>query len=137
MSEENLAIVRTLMGAFRRRDNEVMRALMSPEVVWDATRFATLIPDLAGVYQGADGTRDFWSRWLSSWQDLRFDFELRGAGDTVVALISNQRQWGRTTGIETEVSPYAWLYRLREGRIVEGCFFEDQAEALEAAGVRE
>ena len=137
MSEENVAIVRTLFGAFFRRDVEVMEALMSPEVEWDSTRMAPLLPDLAGVHRGPEGTRSFWGGWLSSWQDLKFDYELRDAGDQVVALIRNQRQWGRASGIETEVPPYAWVYTLRDGRVVKGCFYPDHDAALEAVGLPE
>ena len=134
MSEENVAIIRTLFGAFLRRDAEVMGALMSPEVEWDTRDIAPLLPDLAGIYRGAEGTRAFWSAWLSSWRDLQFDYELRDAGDEVVALIQNQRQWGHESGIETQIPPYAWVYTIRDGRVVKACFHSDQQTALEAAG---
>jgi ketosteroid isomerase-like protein len=135
MSEENVAIIRTLFGAFQRRDTEVMAALMSPEVEWDTAGLARLLPDLAGTYQGPEGTRAFWSAWLSSWQDLQFDYDLRDTGEKVVALIRNQRQWGRQSGIETEIPPYAWVYTLRDGRIVKGDFYADQESALEDLGL--
>ena len=130
-----MAIIRTLFGAFFRRDVEVMEALMSPVVEWDSTRMAEALPELAGIHRGPEGTRAFWGGWLSSWQDLRFDYELRGANEQVVALISNQRQWGRHSGVETEFQPYSWLYTLRDGRVVKGCWYPDHESALEAAGL--
>jgi ketosteroid isomerase-like protein len=139
MSEENIAIVRTLFGAFFRRDGEVMEALMAPDVEWevalDAASGVGLPPDLAGSYKGREGTRAFWRGWLSSWQELTFDYELRAAGDDVAALIRNQRQWGRHSGVETEVPPYAWLYTLRDGRVVRARFLPDHESALKAMGV--
>jgi ketosteroid isomerase-like protein len=137
MSQENVEIIRALFEAFFQRDVKRMESLMAPEVEWDATRFAGLIPDLAGIYRGTEGTRNFWGTWLSSWKDLKFDYELQDAGDDVVALIHNQRQWGRHSGIETEVLPYAWLYTVRGGRVVRACFYPDQPSALEAAGLSE
>ena len=137
MSQENVEAIRTLFEAFFRRDVKTMESFMAPEVEWDATRFAGLIPDLAGVYRGAEGTRNFWRTWLSSWKDLRFEYELRDTGEDVVALIHDQRQWGRHSGIETELPPYAWLYTLRGGKVIRASFYPDQESALEAAGLRE
>ncbi len=137
MSQENVAIVRVLFEAFIRRDVKAMEAFMAPEVEWDATRFAGVIPDLAGVYRGAEGTRRFWRTWLSSWKDLRFEYQLRDSGDHVVALVRNQRQWGRHSGIETEISPYGFLYTLRGGKVIRVCFYPDHQSALEAGGLRE
>lgn len=134
--EENLAIVRTLFGAFFRRDQEVMNALLAPDVEWDATRMV-MVPDLAGTYRGREGTTAFWGGWLRPWRDLRFDYELRANGDHVIALIRNQRQWGRHSGIEAELPPYAWLYEVRDGRIARGTYYADQREALDAIGLDE
>lgn len=132
--EENLAIIRTLFGAFFRRDQEVMTALLSPDVEWDATRMV-MVPDLAGTYRGREGTTAFWGGWLRPWRDLRFDYELRANGDHVIALIRNQRQWGRHSGIESELPPYAWVYELRDGRIVRGAFYPGHEEGLRAVGL--
>ena len=57
--------------------------------------------------------------------------------DQVVALIRNQRQWGRHSGIETEIQPYAFVYTLRDGKVVRVCFYPDHESALEAVGLSE
>jgi ketosteroid isomerase-like protein len=137
MTQKNVEVIRTLFDAFHRRDVKTMESLMDPNVEWDATRFVGLIPDLAGTYRGAEGTQTFWRTWLSSWKNLVFDYDLRETGDDVVALIRNQRQWGRHSGIETEIPPYAWLYTIRGGRVIRACFYPDQESALEAAGLSE
>jgi ketosteroid isomerase-like protein len=137
MSQENVEIIRALFEAFDRRDAKTMESFMAPDVEWDATRFAGLIPDLVGIYRGLEGTQSFWRTWLSSWKDLRFEYELRDTDDDVVALIRNQRQWGRHSGIETDIPPYAWLYTLRGGKVIRACFYPDQEQALEAAGLSE
>ena len=52
-------------------------------------------------------------------------------------LIRNQRQWGRHSGIETEVAPYGMVFTIRNGKVVRVRTFADQVSALEAAGLRE
>jgi hypothetical protein len=54
MAEADVEIVRTMIEAFRRRDNETVESLMSPEIEWDATRMAGVLPDLAGGYSGPE-----------------------------------------------------------------------------------
>jgi ketosteroid isomerase-like protein len=144
MTEANVELVRAVLSAYQ--DPEMMRMLASgeldlqlvdPDVEWDASRLTEVVPDLAGVYQGHDGVRTYWRRWFEAWSDLEFDFELRDAGDEVVVLLRNQRQWGRHTGICTELPPYAQVFTLREGRLVRWRTFPDQESALEAVGLDE
>ncbi len=136
MSVETVALVRTLFEAFLRRDAEVMQALVAPGVEWDATRGAGLIPpEGVGIHRGTEQGVEFWRTWLSSWQDLQFDYELRDAGDVVAGLITNQRQWGRQSGVVTEFPSYAWVYTVRDGRVVKGTFYPDHPSALEALGL--
>jgi ketosteroid isomerase-like protein len=96
------------------------------------------LPDATGVYHGHEGVRAYWRNWLSAWSDL--DFELQDvvdAGDEVVALIRNQRQWGRHSGIVTEVQPYGLVFTIRDGKVVRWRAYPDQDSALEAAGLSE
>jgi ketosteroid isomerase-like protein len=140
MSEENVELVRRWMEAWNRGDVEGVEAsfdYLDPGIEWDASGLAEMLPDIARVYRGKEGVRSFWRNWLSAWRDLRFDFGVRGAGDEVILLVRNQRQWGRHSGIETQIPPYAWSYTFREGKIVRVRFFPNQAEALEAAGLSE
>ena len=44
---------------------------------------------------------------------------------------------GAARGIETEIQPYAFLYTLRDGKVVRVCFYPDHESALEAAGLQE
>jgi ketosteroid isomerase-like protein len=58
------------------------------------------------------------------------------AGVDVVALIRNQRQWGRSTGILTEIPPYAMVFSFRDGRLSRWRGYPNQEEALAAVGLR-
>lgn len=61
-----------------------------PQVEWDASEVP--MPDLAGVYHGIAGVREFWREWLAAWCDLRFDYELAAAGDRAVILVGGERR---------------------------------------------
>jgi hypothetical protein len=54
-----------------------------------------------------------------------------------LVLIRNQRQWGRHSGIATELPPYAQVFTLRDGKLVRWRTFPTQESALEAVGLRE
>jgi ketosteroid isomerase-like protein len=138
MSEENVETVRRLLAGFQRRDHERAFDFYSPDIEWDASRIAETIPDLAGVYHGHEGVRTYWRRWLSAWSDLQFDVQdIRDAGENVVALIRNQRQTGRHSGIETPFPPYALVFTFHEGKVIRWKSYPDQGSALEAAGLSE
>ena len=99
---------------------------------------AELIPDIADVFHGHDGVLTFWRRWLSAWKDLEFEAQdVVDAGGDVVLLIRNQRQWGRHSGIATELPPYAQVFTFRNGKVVRWRSYPDQESALEAVGLRE
>ena len=131
-----MEIVRDLLEAFRKRDHERAFDFYASDIEWDATDTPTA--DAAGVYRGHEGVRTYWRRWLSAWKDIDFEVQdLQDAGDEVVALIHNQRQWGRHSGIVTEVPPYGLVFTIRSGKVVRWRAFGDQKSALEAAGLTE
>lgn len=73
---------------------------------------------------------------MQAWSDLAFEVEdVLDAGDEVVALIRNQRQWGRRSGIAVEMPPYGLVFTIRGGKVVRWRNFSDQQSALEAAGL--
>jgi ketosteroid isomerase-like protein len=138
MSQNNVAVVRELLDAFARRDHERAFEFYDPEIELDASRFREVIPDIAGIYRGHEGVRTYWRRWLQAWRDLDFEVQdVLDGGDEIVALINNQRQWGRHSGIATEVPPYAIVFSFHGGKVVRWCAFPDQRSALKAAGLSE
>jgi ketosteroid isomerase-like protein len=138
MSEENVELIRSVTEAWQRGDQESTLEHVAEDVEWDATHVSDVIPDIAGIYHGHEGVRTYWRRWLSAWRDLQFEIQdLMDAGDDVVMLVHNQRQWGRHSGIQFEVPPYAAVYTVHDGVITRVRWFMDQGEALEAAGLSE
>ncbi len=94
------------------------------------------IPD-AGTYHGHDGWFAWLENWSESWDSWRVeDVEFRAAGpDGVIALFKMIAKGGGS-GVEVERRD-AILYRLENGKIVRMEYFNDQAKALEAAGLSE
>jgi ketosteroid isomerase-like protein len=140
---DNEAFIRAVMEAYRDpslvaqlASGELDMGWVDPEIEWDASRLDRMIPDLAEVYRGHEGVRTYWRRWFEAWRDLEFEIQdVRGAGEDVVVLIRNQRQWGRHTGIETQLPPYAQVFTLRDGLLVRWRTFPDQDSALRAVGL--
>jgi ketosteroid isomerase-like protein len=139
MSQENVEVVRTLFDMFARRDHEAAFDYYDPEIEWDASRGREWGDvDTAGVYHGHDGVRAYWRRWLSAWEDVKAtEVEFVDAGQTVVALIHQQRLRGRGSGIEVDAPPYALAFEFRNGKVMRWVFYPTQTEALEAVGQSE
>jgi ketosteroid isomerase-like protein len=137
MSQENVEIVRTLAEGFQHRQHEQAFDLYDPEIEWDGSRVADTNM-AAGVFHGHEGVRAFWRDWLSAWSDLQFEIQdVLDARDNVVLLIRDQHQWGRRSGIATDVPPYGMVFTIRGGKVVRVRVYPDQESALEAAGLRE
>jgi len=135
VSEESVEIVRFLAEGFQRRQHERAFEYYDPRIEWDASRMEDLLPDIAGAYHGHEGVRTYWRNWLSAWSDLHFEIQdIVDVGDDVVLLIRNQRQWGRHSGIATEMSPYGMVFTIRGGKVVLWRVYPDQESALEDAG---
>jgi ketosteroid isomerase-like protein len=135
MSQENVAIVRTLFAAFARRDHDAAFDYYDAEIEWDASRGDV---GTGGIYHGHDGVRAYWRDWLSAWEDVQAsEVEFVDGGETVVALIHQQRLRGRGSGIEVDAPPYALAFTFRNGKVVRWVLYPIQAEALGAAGPSE
>ena len=132
MSQENLERLHVAYEDFLAGKSEFGAELLDPEIEWDASE--AQIPDIAEVYRGIEGVRQFWREWLAAWDAVQFEYELVDAGDRVVALI-DQRMRGRSTGIEVPLGKYAQVYTFRDGLIVHWKLYTSQSEALKAAGL--
>jgi ketosteroid isomerase-like protein len=137
MSQENVEIVRMLLDKFRAGEYDVFEHY-HPEIEWDATRGAQHVPEIANRYHGHAGVRAYWRAWLAAWQPIEvFNYELTDAGESVLVLISGQRNRGRHSGIEVEMQPYGLVFALRDRKVVRCAFYSDPTEAIRAAGLSE
>lgn len=136
MSAENVEIVRRLAEDFKHRRHERPFEVYAEDIVWDASGFEGMISEIADIYHGHEGVRRFWRLWLEAWSDIEFEVEdIVDAGDHVVMLIRNQRMWGRHSGLEVGIEPYAHVYTFRDGLVVRWRAYRDQESALAAVGI--
>jgi ketosteroid isomerase-like protein len=131
VTHQNLERIREAFDNFLAGGRAWGAELLDESVEWDATEAPF---DVSRVYHGREGVAEFWREWLSAWETVQFSYELRDAGDRVVALI-DQHMKGRSTGIEVPLGKYAHVYTFRDGLIVHWKLFMSQSAALEAAGL--
>jgi ketosteroid isomerase-like protein len=144
VSQANVETIRAVFEATQRPEiltrlgrGEVDLGLYDPNVEWDVSGVGELIPfELGEVYRGHEGVLTYWRGWLEAWRDLQYEIQdVLDAGDEVVVLIRNQRQWGRHSGILTELPPYAQVFTFREGKVVRMRAFPNHESALKAVGL--
>jgi ketosteroid isomerase-like protein len=143
VSQENVEIVLALQEAIGETD---FVELFRDDYVWgrfSETVAALFHPDfesanvLLGVettYQGVDGLRAIWLDWLRPWASYRSRVEkIIDCGDRVVVV---HRASGCLLGSTQKVMlNSAFVFTLREGKIVHCQGYPDHVEALKAVGL--
>jgi uncharacterized protein len=134
MSQENVEVVREGWDAWIRGDLPALLRHFDPNVVWDTSHFHDW-PE--STYHGIEGVERFLSEWSDVWADygLHVD-DIRAAPDGRVVSLIVQRGKGRSSGLAMEMKT-AQVATLRDGKVTRIDNYEDRAEALEAAGLRE
>ena len=128
MSQADLEVVQSTWRRFVET-GELDFTTMHPDVeVHDHD-----IPD-AGIYQGHDGFRRWADDWGRAWESYSMRPEnFIGAGDRVVVLI-RMTATGGGSGVTLRRQD-ALVYELRDGLIVRIDYFNNQRDALAAAGL--
>ncbi len=136
MSRENVEIVRQLYRAWAKGE-----FWSHPEAFASDVRSARVMsPDAEGVglsghWQGLDGLVENVLLWLSAWNDVRVEpREFLEAGDKVV-VVTRQTATAKASGIPLD-REFADVWEVRDGKVVEICFYWKPSDALKAAGVR-
>jgi ketosteroid isomerase-like protein len=131
MSQENVDVIRRVVGHAEAGEWDEANALISDEVVLDASRF----PD-GNVYHGAEEYRNFFRRWFGSWDELRIEAErFIDAGEQVVVFVTIAGR-GKGSGVSVK-RDFADLWTVRDGKVVSLVGFLDRRNALEAVGLSE
>jgi ketosteroid isomerase-like protein len=127
---ENADIVRRAFDAFSRRDLNVLLTLADPEIEFMPA--TARVAGRAEPYRGHDGLRTYLADVARVWQELRSEpEEFVEVGDVVVCT-GRVYAWGVGRVID---APAGWVWRLRDGRLVEGRVYDTRREALEAGGL--
>jgi ketosteroid isomerase-like protein len=129
MSQENVETIQRFTEALVRGDYEAAATELHPKLEIDDTD----IPESTG----ADSFYEWMARWDAAWESWRFeDLDARPLGDDRVLSLFKMIVKGKGSGIELSRDD-ATLAELRDGKIVRIGYYNDQSQALEAAGLSE
>jgi ketosteroid isomerase-like protein len=134
MSQENVEVgepVRRLLAAFNKRDWGAFSAELDSEVEY-------MPVEEHAVYRGPEAVSQYTQRWLEAWDTFSLEaeeVESASAENRAFSAI-RMRGTGKGSGVEIDQRGF-WVYELRGGRLYRISEYNDRAEALEAAGLRE
>jgi len=87
-------------------------------------------------YKGEDEVRGWIEGIKREWEIFETrPQEYRDLGDDRVLILGTWRARGRSSGVELDSQPAAWLLQIEGGKITRMQTFTDRARAFEAAGV--
>jgi ketosteroid isomerase-like protein len=129
MSEENVATSRRFTEALMRGDYEGAATELGPDFEIDDTD----IPESTA----ADSFHTWMARWDESWENWRIeDLAIQPVGEDRTISLFKMIVRGKGSGIELARDD-AVLAEFRDGKIVRIGYYNDQAQALQAVGLRE
>ena len=131
-----MEVVRAGFETWNARPGEPEFAQFHPELVWHPRADE---PD-PSPHVGRDAYERLIYGFVASFSEVTFDIrELIDAGDHVIAstvLHAVLRGQGSASGAGVR-DTYVFVYKLRDGLIVEGWAYRTKQEALEAVGLRD
>jgi ketosteroid isomerase-like protein len=124
-------VVAAVFRAFARRDLAALQQLADPALELHAR--TGRLAHRAGPYVGHAGLQHYLDDVALLWAELRPEPDhWEELGDGLVLATGRVYGWGVGRVID---APAGWLWRVRDGRVVEGRVFETARAAREAAGV--
>ena len=132
MSRENVDDLRAFWETWNTREAPDM-SLLDPEVTYEDT----ILPDHVGeTYRGPEGVARALARWFEPFEEITISLErIVGEGDCLVS-IHHVRTKAKHTGLVFD-SPLAYVYTLREGKVIHFKSFWDPQQALKDVGLEE
>jgi ketosteroid isomerase-like protein len=131
MSEENLRLAYRAVDAMNERDLDAFLALMDKDV-----EAVSRIVAMEGGLHGHDGIRRWWDSWFEAFPD--YGVEVVDVRDLGAVVLATFRAIGHGAGSDVPLEDNVWhVSRWRDGRCIWWQVFYTEAEALEAAGLRE
>jgi ketosteroid isomerase-like protein len=126
----NADIVRQVFEAFSRRDLPALTSLCAPDVVFRPP--TGRLAGREGPYHGHEGLRAYLADVARVWQELRSEPDEYVELDDRVVCTGRVYAWGVGRVID---APAGWVWRLRDGQVVDGEVFETRRAAYAAAGL--
>ena len=137
MSQGNVDVVRRFIEALPRAqatgDWQPVLAEVDPDVEIDDLDISLDTER----YRGQDSVREWIGDWMESWESWSLeDVQVRPVGGDRAIGLFLVRAKGKESGIELSRRD-ALIAKLRTGKIEEVTYYNDQQQALEAAGLSE
>jgi ketosteroid isomerase-like protein len=130
MSRENVEVVRRAMIAWQSGALGEMDRLVTADAEWRPSALSRASREL---YVGPEGIRVWGSEMISRHTEVRNEIdEIRDLGDRVLVLGRVVERFEGRTRVDAQL---AWLFELREGRIVSGEGFANPEDAYRSAGL--
>jgi ketosteroid isomerase-like protein len=135
VSQENVEVVRAAWEAWDRRDMTALFALYDPDIVWDQTHQQT--SGLTGEYHGHEGVKTFFRAWMGPFESFHAHAEEFIEVGEAVVVRARQGGRGKRSGVEVEMPSYWQVYRVQDGLVARIVVYDNEADALNAARVKE
>ena len=136
MSQENVEALRWLYGEWARGDLWALRKIADPKIEWEWTAGMRSIAGEQRIYRGLDEvgatTRDWVRHWDFYW--MTADDFIEAGEEIVVPMCLHARMPGSDSVLEQHIVA---VWTLRNGKALRVRYYDDRAEALEAAGLAE
>jgi ketosteroid isomerase-like protein len=121
--------IREAIRAFNEQDLDVLVSILDPDVE---------VHSMRGRLKGIDAVRKWATREPGGVQqtlelDQLYEEGTESGGGSAVALVTRRWHW-EEDGSEAGVEELAFVYELRNGKILSWRPFQDRAEALRAGG---
>jgi len=130
MSEENVEIVRSVFDAFERGQLDEMFELVTNDLITHRVE-----PDNA-IYHGKEGFLQATADWIEGFEEWTVTPEEFIDGMDSVLVRVRQTARGEKSGVPVESNIW-FVFEMRGRKIARLSFHLREAEALEAAGLRE
>jgi ketosteroid isomerase-like protein len=134
MSRENVDLVKAGYDALNRRDLSAMLEFLDPDGV-----FNSVVGPLEGgdAFRGPEGAREYLAAISEAFVDITWEVErITDVDDEHVIAYVRGRGRGTTSGAGFDQRSFA-VIKFRGGKVLRIDSYPDEAQALEAVGLRE
>jgi ketosteroid isomerase-like protein len=132
-ADDRVELLRRGWRSFEEGDPASVLAYFDPEV----EVYADPEAGNPGTFRGHDGFLSWVGQWYEAWDEFSQEaLEIEAVGERCAIAIVRQRARGRLAGLELERT-VAYLYEVRDDKVVYMGLFADESAARAAASGRE
>jgi ketosteroid isomerase-like protein len=136
MSQENVEALRWLYEEWAKGNLWALREIADPNIEWEWSPRMTRFSGEPRIYRGLDEIGATTREWIQAWDSywMTADDFIEARDEIVVPMHLHARIPGSDRVLEER---FAALWTLRDGKALRVRYYDDKAEALEAAGLPE